>query len=56
MEGGDVFIEIDREKIQSAHTSADRGRVVSQNIVEICRSLRCDRANLLVAASIPGYE
>jgi len=56
VEGGNILVKIDREKIEASGTSLDGRLVLLEDIVEVIGRLCRNRSDLLVAASIAGDE
>ena len=56
MEGRQVLVEVDHEKVQAAGTRFEPLLVMSDDVGIVSRSFGGQRANLSIAAGISGEE
>ena len=56
MEGGNVFVEVDREEVEGTLAVLLGLRIVLQYVVVIIGGLGCQRADLFVAACVAWDE
>lgn len=56
MKSGKVLVEVDGEEVEIANAISEGRRVVLERVVEVVGGFGSERAYLLVASSVPGYE